>query len=318
MAEKTAQPPPKARVEDAEAAMDHVPGRTAGFTLIELLIALLIGAVIGIAMVQVFLSQSRFMSRDSMSREARASVVGGLGLIGSDLRMVEYSAGFSTGLVATGSEPSDSSFTVRLPQAFAITCNASTLVVPPYDTARLTFVGNAATRFDGYAVRAGNAGYTYYVVSGAWLTMPSSSTACATPAPAITTSGGGIGLRLASLASPLAPAPPRGTPVMLYVTARYRIGNSTSFTAPQRQALFITIGGLNTERELLAPLDTGAKFRYFDAASSDTARTSPPADATTIRGVQFILPGISPRIAQGRAGAEVSRVVTSIFFRNTP
>lgn len=278
----------------------------------------MIGALIGVAMLQVLVSQNRFMSRDAMSREARATVASGLGLLGADLRMVEYSSGHSTGLVTSASEPSDSAFTVRLPIAFAIACDASRLVIAPWDTTRLTFGGIGAKSFDGYAIRTGGTGYTYQAPSGSWLIIPSSSTACASPSPAINTGGGGSGLQLASTAAPMTPTPARGTAVMLWVLLRYRIGASTTFTAPQRQALFVTLGASGTERELVAPLDSGAQFRYFDAASMDTARASPPADATTIRGIQFILPGLSPAVAEARSGAESSRMVSSIFFRNSP
>ncbi len=289
-----------------------------GFTLVELIVALVIGAMIGAAMVQVLVAQNRFVARDAMAREARASVTTGTALIGADLRMVEFNSGTSTGIATTPTPPSDTSLTVRVPITFAIACDASTLVLAPYDSTRLTFAGLGATAFDGYATRTGVSGYTYTSRTGTWVTVPSSSTACASPAPAIVTGGGANGLRLASLVSAMSPAPARGSTVMLYVQMRYRFGNSASFTSPQRRALFVTVGASGTEVELLSPLDTGARFRYFDATSSDTARTSPPSDATTIRGVQFVLPGLSPRIAQGRTTSEAARVATSIFFRNSP
>lgn len=292
--------------------------RRGGFTLIELLIALLIGALIGVSMVQVLISQNRFMSRESMSREARAAAVGGLGLLGSDLRMVEYSPGNSTGMIAAGSEPNDTAFTVRLPVAFAIACNASTLLVAPYDTTRLTFGGIAARAFDGYAVRNGVNGYTYTTPGASWLTMPGSSSACTSGGGPAISMGGGTGLVLATTSADMSPAPARGTAVMLWVRLRYRIGASTTFTSPQRRALFVSLGASGRERELLAPLDTGARFRYFVAASMDTALTSPPGDVTTIRGIQVVLPGLSPALAQARTDVEASRVVSSIFFRNTP
>ncbi len=291
--------------------------RRRGVTLVEIVISLLIGAVFGVSMIKLLASQNRFMAREAMGREARATVSSGLGALGADLRMVQYDPGSSSGLVVSASEPSDSAFTARLPVAFAIACDAATLVVPPYDSTRLTFGGVGATSFDGYAVRTAAGGYSYQTASAGWLTLPSSATACASPSPAISVVAG-AGLRVARSSVALVPAPARGGVVMLWVRVRYRIGASTSYTSPPRRALFVTLGTSGVEREMLAPLDTGARFRYFDATGMDSARTSPPADVTTIRGIQVVLPGLSPAVAQARSSPESARLVTAFFFRNAP
>ena len=85
----------------------------AGFVLAELLVALVIAAIIGMALTQLVISQSRFAALQGGIVQARGGARAALNVLGTDLRMVSDS-----GLV--GASPD--SVTVRAPYAFGVAC----------------------------------------------------------------------------------------------------------------------------------------------------------------------------------------------------
>src|SRR5947208_353322 len=90
-----------------------------GFTLIELLVGMVISAIIGVAMVKVIMSQTRFMDNQEAWRTARGVSRGSLNRLMSDLRMVEA----TNGLEAAAAGGKD--FTVKVPYAFGVVCSST-------------------------------------------------------------------------------------------------------------------------------------------------------------------------------------------------
>jgi hypothetical protein len=83
---------------------------------------------------------------------------------------------------------------------------------------------------------------------------------------------------------------------------------------PGKAGLYRTVGGGAAE-ELMAPFASTARFRYYQVAD-DTSRTIAPSLAL-IRGIAVVLTAEGPRRAAGRTTDAQSRMMTSIFFKNT-
>jgi hypothetical protein len=103
-----------------------------------------------------------------------------------------------------------------------------------------------------------------------------------------------------------------GAPVFLWERITYSFRSSGVY--PNRLGLWRNVqGGAN--EELLAPFDTSARFKFYKAGE-DTSRTAPPP-LSDIRGVDLVLSAISPRATSRDSIASRSRLVTSVFFKNT-
>ena len=87
----------------------------------------------------------------------------------------------------------------------------------------------------------------------------------------------------------------------------------TSGVYPNALGLWRNVeGGAN--EELVAPFDTSARFRFYQAGD-DTSRVAPPA-AENIRGIELVLAALSPVKASNQAALPMQKVVTSVFFKN--
>ena len=106
-------------LEPVEHAMTSSLRTRRGFTLIELLVGMVISAIIGVAMVRVIMSQTRFMDNREAWRTARSVSRGSLNRLITDLRMVEVGGGLEA--AAAGGQD----FTVRVPYAFGVVCSST-------------------------------------------------------------------------------------------------------------------------------------------------------------------------------------------------
>ena len=105
---------------------------------------------------------------------------------------------------------------------------------------------------------------------------------------------------------------------MLYQQITYRFDSSTAY--PHRVGLFRRARANNAAGfildEIIAPFDTSAKFRFY-VANADVSQPNPPAPAqlNTVRGLELVLAGSSPRAQQGKSSAQQA-LVTGVFFKN--
>lgn len=285
--------------------------RRTGFTLVELLIAMVIGVILGTALMRIVLAQSLFMTVQRLSSESRVVASAGLGLLQSELRTIEVRRDLSSAILTAN----DSVLEFRMPLAFGVLCDASTAMVQPYDTTRLRFAGLPAAGFGGYAVRQLNWSYAYRDGGpSSWVTMPGVSLSCALP-PVINRLDGHQIASFGSLPVPGWTASMKGTAIFFWNRVRYRFGNSTTF--PGRRALYRVMTGpsVTDSIEFIAPLDTDGRFRFYDIGDVDAPRPVPPT-LLRIIGVQVVLPGMSQTTAPSRA-PETTRLAASIFFRNS-
>lgn len=263
-----------------------------GFTLVELLIVMVISAVVGTALVRLFVSQGRFFDRQTTSRESRSVARGALNVMLSDLRMVDP-AGV---LVA-----SPTSLTIRVPYVFGIVCNAvGTLTVSrlPMDATLYP-----PSSMSGFAWRDSAGAYTY--VPKAADPVPGNAALCAAEGIATVTNGAVETVTPTALAAV-------GTPILYYQEINYAFAPS-AVIAP-RMALWRTVLGQAPE-ELVAPFADSARFRFYTGAS-DVAANAPPAVPGDLRGIELDLPGTSERVALGTTTHQETQLTTSVFFKN--
>jgi hypothetical protein len=217
-----------------------------------------------------------------------------LGALGGDLRMVDGGGG----VVAA----STTDVTLHVPYAMGLVCGVSggqlVATLFPVDS-----VAWATATPHGYAVGDGGGDYAYVPLSaraiGAWAGV------CA--GAQLTTLTGG---RIVALSPAPSPAPDAASPIFLYQDIHYQIGPSV--TVPGRSALWRSTVGHGVREELAAPLDNQAAIR-FHVLSSDTSLVTPPADLSTIVGLEFILDGFN---AAGSVTPEIARYRASLFFTN--
>jgi prepilin-type N-terminal cleavage/methylation domain-containing protein len=267
--------------------------RRRGFTLTEILVAVVLLSMVGLGISRLLVSQTRFFSRATGARDARAVTRNALNIVRDEMRMIE-----PRGITAA----TTTSITVNVPYMMGVNCAASTVTFVPVDSLALA---NAV--FRGYAYRdtALNASYTYV----------SSTTAPTTGLPATCSVGPGI----TPISNPhtyvLTPALPvlaPGAPVFLYQTIRYRLAAST--LVPGRTALWRDVtGGLS--EEVAVPFQNTAIFRFY-VNGSTTSQAAVPASLNTITGIELVLVGESERNSPGTNRPESKSVRLSIFFRN--
>lgn len=299
------------------------------FTLIEILTSLAILGIIGIAFVRLITSQARFTEGQMAGRNARTVSRNAMNIMLTDLRMVQDSGG----LVSASRD----SVTVRIPVAFGLLCanvaGLATMQILPVDSAMTQF-----GYYAGWAYRDSTSGLYQYqdaitpmpfnsIAAGASATC-TDSLAHAPPAgqgPGIlpmsyTTSSGTVrSSQVVQVGDPsiITGLPNAGWPVFLYQQITYRFQNSTAY--PGRVGLFRKIRsntpgtGLVVD-EIIAPFDTSAKFRFY-VLNADAAQDAPPAALKSVRGLELVLAGSSPRAEQGKKSAQEG-LVTGVFFKN--
>lgn len=272
-----------------------------GLSIAELIIGMVILAVVGMAMTKVMTSQARYFDHQKTSNLARAVSRGPLNRVVSDLRMVEARGGVISA--------SSSAIEMRVPYAIGIVCgpgptNTYTHIsLLPVDSAMYSAPG-----YSGYAWRRGDGVYTY-VEDNNTKEVGTLSVCDGYQIQTLTSEGAKV-IRI----MPKLPADASyGTPVFLFRNIRYWFGPSTS--VPGTTALFRTLLANNQAEELSAPYASDAKFRFF-IGSSLTAQDAPPADLSTMRGLEMNMTGLSERTPTGMTEKKRAPFVTAIFFKN--
>lgn len=291
-----------------------------GFTLVEILVALTILSIIGGALVKLIIVQSRFAEERIALRNARTVSRNAMNIMLTDLRMVQDNGG----LIAAARD----SVTVRVPIAFGLLCAAGatpTLSLLPADSAMA-----ALGKYGGWAYRDSVSGtYTYHdattISSFSGLTV-GVATVCtdsvAGPGVLPLTSNGRT-TQVVTVPDAATGAPKPGWPVFVYQQITYRFDSSTAF--PHRVGLFRKVKtGATTSMsdEIIAPFDASAKFRFY-VLNADTAQSGVPGEPNptittlaSVRGLQLVLAGASPRVPQSGSQAKQAALVTGVFFKN--
>lgn len=267
-----------------------------GFTLIELTIAMLLSAMLGVVILKILITTSRFYAGDTAMRNARTVARSPLGLLRAELRGVESGGG----LVAADSF----SVTVRSPYAMGLLCAGGTggisVSLLPADSLAL-----ASAQYSGFAVRDTYGAWTY--VDGG---TPAAGGASACSAAGMVTQAGGSTAQItASLPAMTLAA---GSAVLLYQRVTYRFAPSAAL--PGRRALWREAGTLPAE-ELAAPFEASARFRFHTGAS-DSSRVLPATPLSATRGIELVLNGASEKPPFGHGVPVSTGFVTSVFFRN--
>ena len=271
-----------------------------GLTIAELIVGMVILAIIGMALSRVLVSQARYFSHQKTSNLARNVSRGPLNRVVSDLRMVEALGG-----VVSASE---TAVLVRVPYAMGVVC-ASTggsthISLLPVDSAMY-----AAAGFSGYAWRGGNGVYRY-VETGPPTVAAGDLTVCNTAN--ITTLTADLA-KVIKISPVLTDTASFGTPVFLYRLIEYEFKASTAL--PGMRALWRTVMATGASEELAAPFDNASNFRFF-VMNSLVSQASPPADLSTLRGLELLMNGMSERIPSGSTARATAPFTTAVFFKN--
>lgn len=277
-------------------------------TLVELLVGLVVASIVGTALVQGIVTESRMMEDREAWRTARQVSRTASNVLANELRMVESGGGIETA-AANGLN-----FIARVPYALGVLCSTngttSTLALMPADS--VMFAGPG---FAGFAWRAQATGAYTYVTSGTSLNTSGSSAACTsagiTPVPAI---GGSPAGRVVTVTGTVPNTLPAGTPFLLFRRIQYEF--KASAMVPGRTGLWRTILGTGIADELAAPFDPASRFRYYVQGSA-TPQEGTPNPLSAMRGIQVQADGRSeaaPRLAPG--GPRVVRLPTAVYFFN--
>lgn len=278
--------------------------RRRGFSLAELMVALLIAGIIGTALTQLLINQSRFVaSQDGMMR-ARASARAGLNVIVQELRMVSWG-----GLL----QASPDSITLRVPYAFGVACSQPSggwqaVLLMPYDSANY-----ASASLRGYAWRDQIG--TLHFVEPATLGSTGDPSDCSGLTPPIPASGSTLpsGSRFIRL-SPNSISTPAGAPVYLFQRVRYELAPSAEI--PGRIALWRTQLDGGTREELVAPFDTATTSFAFLVGNGLSHQATVPAVLDSVRGIRLRLVGESEETPQSRTAPSRFDLTTDIVFVN--
>lgn len=297
------------------------------FTLIEILTSLAILGIIGIAFVRLITSQARFTEGQMAGRNARTVSRNAMNIMLTDLRMVQDNGGLRFA--------ARDSVTVRIPVAFGLLCGTTvgqaTMQILPVDSAMTEF-----GYYSGWAFRDSTNGLFSYqeaLTPVPFNTLPAGNTNICTdsavyppptpqgpgilPMSYTTSSGATRSTSVIKLGDPVTFGTPNaGWPVFLYQQITYKFDSSVAY--PHRVGLFRkirsnTAGGVVVD-EIIAPFDTSAKFRFY-VLNADAAQNAVPADLNTVRGLELVLAGSSPRAEQGKKAAQEG-LVTGVFFKN--
>jgi prepilin-type N-terminal cleavage/methylation domain-containing protein len=274
-----------------------------GFTLIELTVGIVLFGIVGVLFTKLLTTQGRFFDRQGMGNAARNVSRASLNRVVSDFRMIEAGGG----VVAATS----TSLTIRIPYAIGVMCansnGASVLSLLPVDSTMYT---NAV--FYGYAWRNwANGAYGY--VEGAGTAVAAGATAACTGVNVTTVRFG----RVVAVTPVLPNLTGLGTPVFLYSRVRYQFRASTA--VPGTVGLYraeIAPNGNTTEEELVAPFANTASWKFFTVNGGAVAQTNPPADLTTLRGLELHFDGLSEGTAATRSTPETAPLTTAVFFKN--
>ena len=274
----------------------------------ELLVATVLLGVLGGALTKLVVGQMRFFDNISTVRDARSVARTSMNVMLSDLRMVQDSGGLDS--VASNGKL----IRVLVPYSFGVFCgtaaSVSTVSMAPVDSASLAFA-----KFAGYGWRNWSTA-RYTIVPTATAPVASGqATLCTTTAGIKTmTIAGRSGLVL-DISPAIAAATNQGSAIFFYQKVTYSFASSTLF--PGKIGLWRTVSG-GVSEELTGPFDASAGFRFYKTGD-DTSKTTVPTTAAakdSVRGLDIVLTAIGSRTPAGRTSPSLSKVVTSVFFKN--
>lgn len=270
-----------------------------GLTLIELLVAMVLMAIIGTALVRLLISDSRFVARQEAMLSARQAARAAMNVMTAELRLVPDS-----GLRAASRD----SIVVRIPYVFGVSCRISAdggggLIMSYMPVDSLTF---ATARPAGIGWRQASGVYTSASLSG--IVKTTEKSAC--DQDSIRVIPGGDLLKISGIPAAQRPAP--GRVMFVYQTVRYKFAPSADL--PGRRALWRLVASA-TDEELVAPFDTAARFAFL-VGPNLTLDLTPPADLSTVRGLELRLLAESETIPGGRTRPESFPLVTQVPFLN--
>ncbi len=245
-----------------------------GFTLIELMIGAVVTGIIGVAMTQMLVHNSRFVAHAEANVNARQVARAAMNMLGAELAMV------SRGGLA---QASSTSITVTVPYAFGILCDqTSQRIASLVPTDSIMFASASA---DGMAWHSDVLDkYTFMDVSSvATASSGSEKAKCTDNGISLLTDGNTIKMTITSDTLSI------GDVFYLYQTIRYRFAPSADLSG--RLGLWRKRGS-DADEEILAPFDNTSSFAFFVGASS-TAQASPPASLPDVVGLELNLVGSS-------------------------
>ena len=267
----------------------------AGVTVIELIVGIVIALFVLGSLMGVFISESRLFGEWESQRTARDAIRSATHVLTTDLRRVETTGGIEAA--------SSTSLTLRIPIGMGIVC-ASTLASTTMSLLPADSVMMATAALSGQAWRTPD-GYTYQATTGV-----SSASAAACTAVSITTLTGG---RVVMVTPGAGPAVLPGTPILLYQRVRYEFVPASGGTVLTRRLLSSAAGAEVLVKNFVS---SGTSFRFY-VGTSASAQANPPADLTTIRGIDLALEGQGEYAAPGDPVTSTS-MSQPVFFRNPP
>lgn len=272
-----------------------------GMSIMELLVGVVILAVVGMSLTRIMVAQARYFDHQKTSNKARNVSRGPLNRVVSDIRMVEAQGGISIA--------SPTLIRARVPFGIGVVCvtgaGGTHLSLLPSDSAMY-----AAPGYSGYAWRDGQ-GIYHYRVGGNVKDEQGDLTACNAAGVGTLVSSKGKVIRITPKMSDTASI---GTPVFLIRRVEYEFKASTA--VPGTTGLYRRVIDDNgAEEELSAPYSSEAKFRFF-VGNSLTAQDNPPADLSTLRGIELNMTGLSEKIPRQGLERQKAPFVTAVFFKN--
>jgi prepilin-type N-terminal cleavage/methylation domain-containing protein len=281
-----------------------------GMTLIELLIAMIVASIVGAATLSLMMTQLRFAERTEADRSGLRVGRSALNALITDMRMVDPMWGIE--------DATPTSVTLRVPYALGLMCQSTetkqTILLLPVDSVAFYQPG-----YSGYATRGGTGVYTWndggtvaeVATSNTCTGSPSNAYGITAPASAPNQKTRQIEITTTEVV-PVAV----GTPVMLFRRTRFFFAPSELAGLEGRTALWrewLDVDG--SAVELAAPFGDDAAFRFFERDSTD-ATDDPPADLTTLIGLELYLPGQSEHTPRMRNAPVQSDLRTQVFFVN--
>jgi len=286
----------------ARAGQRAITSSRRGLSIAELIVGMVILAIVGMSLSRVLVSQARYFSHQKASNLARNVSRGPLNRIVSDLRMVEALGGVVSA--------SDTALLVRVPFAIGVVC----ATVSPYTYVSLLPVDSAmyaSPGFSGYAWRSGDGVYAY-VEGGAVAASNTGVAKCNAAAITTLTAQLATVIKITPVITDTASI---GTPILLFRRILYEFKASTA--VPGMRGLFRTVVAAGTSEELAAPFDNASKFRFF-VMNSVVSQAAPPADLSTLRGIELLMNGMSEQIPSGSLAKTAAPFTTAVFFKNRP
>ena len=265
-----------------------------GFTLTELLIATVVMGILGFILARMLVQDSRWVARLEAMMDARQSARMAMNTMAVELRMVTGGVQVPT----TGT-----TVTVNSPYAWGVACDrvGSVTVATLLPADSLMY---ASATPDGVAARD-NATGDYVLYPGASVAPSAAPTECTTEGIQLLPGSVLVELGVSAAVQP-------GDVVYLYQRVTYAFDAST--TLPGRIGLWRQAGTAPNE-ELLAPFDATAGFGFY-VVGSDSAWTNPPADLSTVTGLELRLYGESELTPNGADAPQNFNLKTRVTFLN--